>query len=229
MRRGNRLMTSMSMSAKRGVLYLDFDRTLFDVDAMMRPVKELLLACDGVDEASYEAAYRVAKRGGYSFERHLDGLGISDARRQQALSFFISRTQLGDMLLFPEVIPTILELRKDFELFLLTFGNEELQRRKFESCRSLVTAFSGTYYVHGAQTKGQILAKYGSRTGMSYFLDDSAFELQDVRKQAPEVGVVQIVRQGLPAKAGEVLRGNDWPIVPDLATFQAYLYESFES
>ncbi len=218
---------SMSTSAKRGSVYLDFDRTLFDVDAMMRPVREFLLSY--IDEAIYQQAYLEAKRGGYSFERHVGALGLSQEKQQQARILFTSRTELGDELLFSDVASTLLQLQEDFDLFLLTFGAPELQQRKFLACRLITGMFTDSYYVHGLQTKGQVLAEAATGGGVSYFLDDSAFELQDVRKQAPKVGVVQIARQGLSVKVGEILLDNDWPIVPDLSSFQAYLYESLES
>lgn len=116
-------------------IFLDFDRTLFDLDAFHR-VARLTLEKDGIPYEAYDASKKVfSKVGGvagptYTPEAHeaeagrmFPGVSQGIARHVRALAAD------GGRFVFPGAEDFLREIA-DHELIILTFGNDEYQRYK---------------------------------------------------------------------------------------------------
>lgn len=117
-------------------IFLDFDRTLFDLDAFHREAREALEQ-RGLPEGAYFASKQPFSTvsgmpgGSYTPERHeaelerlFPGNGLSLASFVRALN-----REEGQRFVFPGAEDFLREIA-DHELIILTFGNDEYQRYK---------------------------------------------------------------------------------------------------
>ena len=178
----------MSESKKR--VFLDFDYTLYDTDAMMVSVQKDMENL-GADLPTIIGVQNQLCDEGYSFERHLELLGFSLEIVTQRSDQYRKMLNDGDRFLYAGVRSGMENLVQIAECHLLTFGYPPYQKHKVDGVLALRDAFAVQHYVWRDKSKGDVIGQYTDDVD-TYFLDDKIDHIQDVMQKAPQVKCVRI-------------------------------------
>ncbi|PIX62496.1 hypothetical protein CO057_01685 [Candidatus Uhrbacteria bacterium CG_4_9_14_0_2_um_filter_41_50] len=157
------------------------------------------------------SSYNILRRSGYSIKNHLIFLGesVNTARmgEKEAEKYFADFSKY----IFSDVEPILKRIQNlGFCLYLLTFGDEEFQKAKWQKLHLLHPFFEKTFFAHKGQSKGEIFVRETSSDQVVYFIDDDENWLSQVKEMAPWVNGVQINRCDSQLATGS---SNGWPII----------------
>ncbi len=171
-------------------IFFDLDRTLYDTDAMVQPIYKDMQSMGHTIENIAKTKHRLIETG-YSFERHLEDLGVSPKVVQEKSDAYRAMQQAGDRFLYPGVIEGVRRLAAAHECLILTFGHPPFQQHKLECINTLKLYIQKIHYVDmNPPTKGEVIQSYGESP--SWFIDDSPVQLFDVQAKAPWAHRVRI-------------------------------------
>ena len=195
------------------LLVLDMDQTFYNPQAPFRAVMAELRAA-GFAQERVEATLAIANERGYSFEVHLELLGVPRVAAEVYVRKWRKNYQDGRRFLLPGVESAILALPRSVRVMLVTFGDERFQRQKWDGLPGAFRArFAATHFV--LELKGPTLARIAAEAHADeeiIFADDSPSHLLSTRQHAPRVRCVRMMwpQFGLKAHEGD---GVEWPVV----------------
>ncbi len=114
-------------------IIIDFDYTLFDVEALRRAMIAASREQAGVTEEQFRSAEQAVKHelGFYEPERHAARLVANEHMHAQLVEAWMTVVDHGESFLYPDAVD-FLHRYHDEDTVLLSFGNEDWQRRKIE-------------------------------------------------------------------------------------------------
>jgi hypothetical protein len=176
--------------------FLDFDRTLFDVDALydaaMASWGEVGIAREVAD------AHRVRlRRDGGAFTP--EALAAFASGGDRALAEVLAQRYRaayadGDRFLFADVPPALARMATLGDVVVVTMGDAEYQRSKFDATPGICRAASACVVVPPGTSKGDVVAGFGERVAV--FVDDDASHVDGVMAKAPWVRGLRMDRAG---------------------------------
>lgn len=167
-------------------IVIDFDYTVFDTQAMR---EALINTCR--DAEGYTRAEAELKKEGrlFTFEEHVRLMNVSEQVVQTMRNVLqdVSRFVYDDVMVF-------LDEYVEHELVMLTYGNPEWQRQKFEAS-GLKKYFDSVIYTDKAKELQKNLWETDERV---IIINDKATEIDAVIEKYPSVEGVHIARPGTP-------------------------------
>lgn len=206
------------MERRETISFLDLDRTLYRTDEFLRGIRQDLVNRGYSSERIDEHLASLSHAGDYTFERHLQLLGMSREQIVRCVTLYREMQKRGDTHLYDDVLPALPRLARLSTCVLLTYGHPSYQQDKFLGIGSIQGFFQDQHYVHRDRTKGEVIRDYAPQA-TTWFLDDSPTQLFDAKHKSPTTQLVRIMRavDRLPPHLGD---GTIWRVVP---TFEAFV------
>ena len=196
--------------------FFDLDRTLYDTDAVTQSIhQDLCEAGHHAEDVKRHAAS--LHESGYSFERHMQLLGIPTEEIACKADTLRAHFLNGNRYLYPDVLLGIEYLKHLGECILLTFGDPAFQGEKVNGINLIQSNFTVTHFVWLDRKKSDVIRRYGQHAE-TWFFENDPKHLEDVRIHTPWVKCVRIARERLPF-VPHPLDGKQWPVVETLDGF----------
>lgn len=195
---------------------LDMDQSFYNPHAPFARVMAELRA-HGFAANRIEGTLTEANARGYSFELHLELLGVPDQAARVYARRWAQNYEDGSRFLLPGVESAIATLPPEDRVMLVTFGDERFQRQKWDGLpEAFRERFVATHFV--LEPKGPTLARIAAqaRPGEEViFADDSPSHLFSTRQHAPGVRCVRMMwpQFGLKAHEGD---GVEWRVATNI-------------
>ena len=181
--------------------FLDFDHTLFDTDRFFHVDVRRAFRVFGIGDEVWDESYRIAWRGGYNFEKHLQEicksreheLPVEKMREELRNSF----SNLGPYL-YPDVVPFLeAAQKKNIPLYLLSFGDPGWQEYKVNAS-GLRGFFDSCFFTNKKEEKftfiAPVIAGHSDGETRVILVDDNARELDHVKEELPFVETYRMNR-----------------------------------
>lgn len=176
---------------KRVRIFWDLDKTLLDTDALLQPVLEHLGRVVGRSPEDIRHVIDELDSGGFTWLKLLEKIRLPADRVEDALRFCERQYARAEEYLFRGAREAIERLDPLAEQNLLTFGDPQFQRRKWNAIPSLHPFFHAAHFVDGVTVgKGAIIASYDATGTPTFFVDDSGRWHADCERHAPHVTCV---------------------------------------
>lgn len=188
-------------------IIFDFDNTLFSakkfVENLIEEFKKI-----GVDEKLFSETFQESKDElGYNPERQFELISKEGIDRKELEGRFEKVIRRAREFLYPDVLPTLENLKKENELILLTYGNENIQRRKIDNT-GIATYFTKIIIT----SKVEKVSEIRKLEGKLIFVEDNPNALIEVKKSIPNVITVRINREEGKYASQESGKGIDYEI-----------------
>lgn len=175
------------------IIFVDFDRTLFDTEELIKKMAEIFWDYGGID---FRKTMPQDDRGNYSLSKHIAIVSTRARRRRvtRQLNKLLSRA--SDFLF--EDSYDFLKRCSDFFLILITRGEREYQSKKvFIALKNLRHLFREIVVVEGEKAKYIRDLIEQVNPDEVFFIDDKINELEPVKKNTPVVTTILISRNEL--------------------------------
>ncbi len=178
----------------RKLVLVDFDGTLFDIQAFAREMAKIFQDCGGID---FFATFPKNAMGTYSLQRHI-GLVPTRYKRKRTKRYLRELFARSPQFLFGDALNFLLLLRQNQQnaVVLFTRGEREYQDKKvFQALGANRNLFDKIMIVEGASKAShikKISGFYGAKR--IFFVDDSPQELIDAKIAAPDIVTILVDR-----------------------------------
>jgi len=176
-------------------IIFDFDHTLFSAKKFYETLKYSFLELK-VGEKLFQKTYQESKSEGKNYKPSRQFELIIKEKpeiflRELEESF---RKVLGQskQFLYPDVLPFLKKIKKDFELVIVSYGEEEFQRNKIR--KSKITNYFKKVFLSKNVNKISIFKKILNDDEKIIFVDDSPVALFEIKKNFPKTITVRIKR-----------------------------------
>lgn len=167
------------------MIYIDFDRTLFDTDAFLKDL-EKILEKDNISLQLFNE-YKVKQHNGFNPYEILDDLKKDYSFNQDIYNKIDNLIRNDYKYLYQDSIPFLSRLSKNHSLVLLTKGNELFQLKKIQAC-NILKYFNNIIVTN--KHKGELNFYYDE----SIFIDDNPSEIESILSKKPKL-VIRIKRE----------------------------------
>ena len=201
----------------QGLLIVDFDRTIFDSDALYRDLYRLCEKC-GISRGLLDPALSLVPPDNLLFNFFLmvqRNQEIEPAEIEKVVAEMQSYVrEKGYLYVFDDSKPFLSSaIKSGWKVSILTYGDPSFQLTKFvgSNLSGLCHNFTVTSEAKWHQLKT-------SNTSPTIFLDDNPKNIDEVKAKFPEVSVVEVKRSNskyqtvLSTKADLVISQLDWPL-----------------
>lgn len=173
------------MKTKR--VFWDLDRVLLKTDALLQWIVEDLAREIGSTPQYVLASIFEVDKGGFTWRKLFAYLRLTDRLWDEKVAAYVRHydERAWDHMA-PGALNTVLALSGGCAQVLVTFGQADFQRRKWNGMRPLHPFITAQHFVEPGKSKGAVLASYDD--GLEpFFVDDSTSWLEDAKRHAPHV------------------------------------------
>ncbi|MCI0542212.1 hypothetical protein L0Y69_00440 [bacterium] len=183
-------------------IFLDFDRTLYDLDAEHEDGKRVVES-HGVSRGEYDRTRKFFAGGSgsplscYTTELHVDSFsGIGEETKQSIVSGIGALLDDGEKYVFEDV-SGFLKSTAGHELIILTFGDEDFQRKKIHG--SGLDSYANDIIVTSGDKWNEIKSRLGTNE-TCVFVDDHP-DYFSTPMNVPGVMTIHLARPGITRSA----------------------------
>lgn len=168
------------------LIVLDFDHTLFNTTAFLDALKDRFNSTFDISIQDFEAAYKKARSEWKPVPTYMPHDDIQ-AVRQEMLAVAGS---CGEAALYPEVKSFLERHGRQFDIFILTRGHEDLQTAKIEG--------TGVHLPYAVVQGGKVaaFAQLVANYTTIHFIDDAPENIDEVKAVYPQVVTYHLKRAG---------------------------------
>lgn len=166
-------------------IFLDFDNTLVHTKRFFQEVYTPLLIAAGKTHQEIETSYQLfspgvdPSKGAFTPTRHLEALGIDEEKRRDILQSLLKSFLQERAFIFPDTI-FLLENLKQYELYLLTYGQPQYQNMKI-TASGIREYFQDCLITEGS--KKETLIRVIERKEEFIFVDDRKEYFSDLKSE----------------------------------------------
>lgn len=177
---------------------LDFDDTIFDLNAFRKNTYKLLSSFD-VSPQDWQNAWSIMNgskylgKALYSIEEHANRFAKQTMFDKNAFIREYYKVHKGQSYLFSDTVEFLEFLKKIGQVFLLTYGDQEFQSWKIKS-NQIQSFFDSIEIV--SSLKAHNLKKSPDKHDPTIFIDDKAVEIDAFKKIHPSVICIKSSRPG---------------------------------
>jgi len=175
-------------------IIFDFDHTLFSAKKLFENLKEEFKKA-GVSEKLFFETFQKSKGNfGYIHRKQFELITkenpeLNLIKLEETFKKVINR---ADKFLYPDVLPVLINLKKENELILLSYGEKEFQREKIDN--SKITHYFNKIVVTQEINKISELRKILKKKENAVFVEDNPRALVEAKKYFPDLVTVRINR-----------------------------------
>lgn len=160
-------------------IYLDFDRTLFDTDAFIKDMNKVLEK--DIDLLLFEEYKRRDEKKGFNPYRIIKMMNIDNKDEiYQNLDNLMNNVS---KYLYPDTIPFLEKMQKEYDLYIFTYGDKDFQKRKVINTH--IDKYINSFI--------DILDKKSNSLEINYqesiFIDDNPFVIDDILLKKPYMAI----------------------------------------
>lgn len=166
------------------LIILDFDHTVFNTTKYVQALKEKFSKNFGIDADTFMQQRNAVKKCCVviDIDEFVDRLPHADKKALHKTLIDTTR-KLGRQFLFPDVISFMERHKKNYDILVITHGDQELQSEKIQS----VKLPSWVEHRISLQPKDQVVGSYLKKYKQVHFVDDKNKNIDLVKTAFPDI------------------------------------------
>ncbi|MBZ9578448.1 HAD family hydrolase [Patescibacteria group bacterium] len=176
-------------------IIFDFDHTLFSAKKFYETLKYSLLKLK-VDKKSFQKTYQESKSEGKNYRPSRQFELIIKEKPEISLKelekSFKKVLNQSKQFLYSDVLPFLRKIKKDFDLIIVSYGEEKFQSEKIK--KSEVADYFKKFFISKDINKVSIFKKFLKDNEKAVFVDDSPAALSEIKKNFLNITTIRINR-----------------------------------
>jgi len=176
-------------------IIFDFDHTLFSTKRFYFFMKKIFREA-GIDERLFQETFEKSKGKGILYNRKRQFNLIIRNRPEINLEFLQKKSEKAlketNRFLYPDVLPALENFKKEYNLYLLSYGKDKFQEDKIE--KSKIKKYFKEIYITRDINKTSVLERFLEKKEKALFVDDNPEALSKIKKKFPKIITVRISR-----------------------------------
>lgn len=177
-------------------IIFDFDHTLFDTKRFFLFFEKKFVEKFNLKKEIFEKSFKKSKNNFYKPQKHFLLLSKKIkvfSKKDFEKELFSLLKKYSKKFLYPEVLEVLNKLKKDFSLYLISFGEKNFQMEKIKG--SGIGKYFKKIIITSKRDKTPIIKKILQRDKKAVFVDDDQETIKKVKENFPEIFVIMIDRE----------------------------------